>query len=205
MKLFEDPHRKTPFWEVMPVVARSLNCSRNIVLDCSKVERFGLRGQGTSRWLKDQSLPWPDQINSMSRMSSGAEIVRLGENEVLILESLTNPSDTVRDLKRKWAEDKELDSKGFDAYREESWSWLNLSGPGALQAMKNLTTLDMRERSFSNLEVAQTRAAHLDAVIIRSDHFSSPAYNLFFDTASFEFVVNVVADVFADANFFTLK
>ncbi len=67
--------------------------------------------------------------------------------------------------------------------------------------MAGLTSLDIRENSFSCPSVAQTRAAHLDAVVLRSDHFGNPAFDLFFDVASKDFVTRVVQDTFPTAEF----
>lgn len=154
------------------------------VLDLSAVARFGLRGPGTAAWLTSQGYSLPTAINRVEQ-ALGMRIARLGQDEVLILP--TDPPDVVAlsDLRRAWVSAE--CAKGYDAYRDEGWCWLRLTGPGINDALSLLTAADTRAAAFPPGGVLQTRAMHLDTVLLRGG--SEAAVDLFFDVSSSEYAL----------------
>ncbi len=177
----------------LPVQSTTVEADQNVILLCSDADRFGLRGPGTISWLQSVNAPVPERVNTSTQMPCGTVLARLGQQEALVLSDPTQPPETLARLRTAWHES-EGTPRGFDAYRGETWAWFVLSGPDAPEAMARLTTLDVSPKAFPVLSVAQTRAAHMDAVILRSDRFGSVSYDLFLDIASTAFVTDVLAE-----------
>ena len=191
--------RSTPLSSRLPIIVPPVAGEGNWIVDCSASDRFGLRGPGTWQWLGRQSLAVPDDINAALSLDCGTIVVRLGGEEVLILDDPLAPTKTTSVFEKLWLEDISTSRKGYNAYRDECWAWFHLSGPAVHDAMQRLTAIDTRPDRFDRLAVAQTRCAHLDAVLLRSDRFGAPGFDVFVDIASSDFAFDVIADAFEGA------
>lgn len=161
------------------------------MLDCTGTERFGLRGPGTLDWLASAGIAAPEAVNTAAILPCGSAILRLGNQEVLLLAPPGGDGGRLRALRAAW-EDSTLDAKGYDAWRDEGWAWFLISGPAAEQLMPRISMTDLRPRSVAVGQVLQTRALQQDAVVVRLDRFGAPSYEVFLDIASAEFVLDVL-------------
>ncbi|MDP0926700.1 hypothetical protein Q0601_05930 [Paracoccus onubensis] len=184
--------RNWPLENRLPLVATWGADGRDLLLDLSALPRFGLRGPGAIAWLTACDCPVPESLDHVIE-TDGMTIARLGAEEFVILADPVAGSSRLTQLRRKWRD--APGPKGFDAYREESWCWLNLSGPGVSEALPLLTAIDSRTHAFGPGTVMQTRAMHMDAVLIRNERGGQPGLDMLFDIASSEYAADFIADV----------
>ncbi|MGX8010161.1 hypothetical protein ACVDG8_014955 [Mesorhizobium sp. ORM8.1] len=165
----------------------------NVVLDCTETERLGLRGPGTMDWLAAEGLAAPQAVNTAITLPCGTNVLRLGQQEVLLTAPPGASGDRLRELRQAWR-NSSVSPKGYDAYRDEGWAWFVISGPGAPALMRRISMADLRPESLKLGQVAQTRALHLDVVIVRLDRFGAVSYDIFFDIASAAFALDVLTE-----------
>lgn len=157
------------------------------IVDCTALPRFGLRGRGSCLWLKSQGFAVPDALNRAAVARDGTLMLRLGQDEALIAGA---GNTTVTDTEARWAA--ATGARGYDAFRRDGWAHLVIIGPGTSELMSEITEIDLRPSSMPVDQIAQTRALHLDAVIVRTDRFSGDAYEIFFDIASRDYAIHAL-------------
>ncbi|TPN89416.1 hypothetical protein FJ987_00520 [Mesorhizobium sp. CU2] len=177
----------------LPLQAGSPGASDNLVLDCTDTERLGLRGPGTMDWLAAEGLAAPEAVNTAVALPCGTGVLRLGQQEMLLMAPPGASGERLRELRRAWRESA-LPSKGYDAYRDEGWAWFVVSGSAAPALMRRISMADLRPESLKAGQVAQTRALHLDVVVARLDRFGAVSYDIFFDIASAAFALDVLTE-----------
>lgn len=185
--------RNSPLAGRLPPMIAAPGATDNVILDCIASARFGLRGAGTLDWLAAEGLALPPQVNTALTLPDGVSVLRLGQQEVLLTAPVGGSSDRIKALRKAWHHSA-LSAKGYDAYRDEGWSWFVISGPFAPQMLARISMTDLRPQSFGPGRIAQTRALHQDAVVARFDRFGAVSYDLFFDIASSGFALEVLAE-----------
>lgn len=146
--------------------------------------RLGLRGPATPDWCAATGLPFPDAVNRVAT-AGGIRVARLGRTELLVLaptgdDRLPRPATTV--------------PGAYDGYREESWAWFRLEGPGTLAALSAMTSADLRPGIAAPDSVVQTRLAGLDAVLVLAPAEAGTAVDIFIDNAAAEYFEAAVGD-----------
>lgn len=198
MTAFADDLRSWPLDDLLEAAAELPRDSEDAITDLTGLARFGLRGKGTAAFAGTAGLPLPMHVNGSSA-GAGYRLLRLGQDELLMLaepEPEPGPGGggvAIEELRSRWME--ACGPKGFDAWREETWAWLSVSGPGALAALPLLTAADTRAAAFGPGAVLQTRAMNMDAVLFRSDWRGGPSFDLLFDMASAAFARDLLCDV----------
>jgi len=134
------------------------------VADRTQWPRFGIKGPGAAEWLAGAGLALP--APNRSAALPGKLVLRLGGNDVTILGDPSVP-DPIKALRAQW--DAAVGPKGWSSWREEGWAWLHLSGPALPGVLARLCAVDLRPHRFAPDAIAQTRFAHLDAVVIRRE------------------------------------
>ena len=198
-----DPNmRRNAIAHRLPSAATLPGAHDNVVLDCTGIERLGLRGPGTMDWLAAEGLAAPDVVNMAITLPDGISVLRLGQQEVLLTAPPGASGARLGELRRAWRESA-VPAKGYDAYRDEGWAWFVVSGPAAPALMRRISMTDLRPERLGHGQVAQTRALHLDVVIARLDRFGTISYDIFFDIASAAFALHVLTETAAglEANF----
>ncbi|MBN9672021.1 hypothetical protein [Roseibium aggregatum] len=185
--------RSSPLAERLPQTDTIASADRNCVLDCTRSERFGLRGPGTMSWIASREMTAPEKVNAAVILPCGTALLRLGQEEVLFTAPPGGSGERLREIRQAWLEST-LETKGYDAYREEGWAWFLVSGPAAPELMARISMTDLRPQGFPVNQVAQTRALHLDVVAVRFDRFGSPSYELFLDVSSAGFALDVLTE-----------
>lgn len=153
--------------------------------DLTACARFGLKGPGADSWFAGQGdLP---AVNRWA-VRDGTRILRLGTRDILVLAEPTAPA-PVDDLRAAWL----AGGDGHSSWREETWAWLRLGGPGAVDVASRLTAADLRPGAFGPDHILQTRFAHLDAVLLRSGPETEAGLDILFDIAATAQVVRDIA------------
>lgn len=150
--------------------------------DLTAAPRFGLKGSGADTWFSVRAfLPG---VNEWA-LTDGVRLLRLGNRDIMALADPEEP-DAVIALRKAWEED----PQSYSSWREETWAWLRLNGPATMQIASRLTAFDLRPASFGAYAIAQTRFAHLDAVLLRA----GDGLDILFDIAA---TAQVVCDIHA--------
>lgn len=188
--------RKSAIAHRLPVRANLPGATENVVLYCGQTERLGLRGPGTMEWLAAEGLAAPAAVNTTVTLPCRTTIMRFGQQEVLLTAATGGSGQRLRELRAAWKASDQA-PKGFDAYRDEGWTWFVVSGPAAPALMRRISMTDLRPESLKAGELAQTRALHVDAVIARLDRFGAVSYDIFLDVASAGFALDVLTETAA--------
>src|SRR5262249_50838837 len=115
-------------------------------------------------------------------------IARLGNEDFLVLPRSVADAQALAALKQDWVTETRR-PKGFDAWRDEVWAWFHVGGERVSALLAKTCPVDLAGDRFRVLSVAQTRVAHTDCIVVRSDRFGAPGFDLFFDIASSAFVL----------------
>lgn len=165
--------------------------------DLCALPRCGFKNVGAPDWLQRQGVTIPDRANKATRQLDGSICARLGGTDILLCADPLGESRRPTELLRAWAADSSK-PKGWDAHREDGYSWFLLTGRHSPELFTRICAVDLRLQSFHELEVAQTQALGVSGVIIRADLAAIPAYHLFFDIASADFLIESMEDVMAE-------
>ena len=160
--------------------------------------RFGIKGRGACDWLAMEGYMPPDRINTMRRDVQGVDIMRLGNEDFLVVGSVDADRSALDRFRTRWL-DSTVERKGYNSYREEVWGWLHLCGPDVAAFMAQTCPVDLREDALALDAVAQTRVAQMDCVLVRSDRSGLCGFDVFFDVASTAFLYQSLA-VLLDEN-----
>ncbi|MBZ9856417.1 hypothetical protein LB566_21645 [Mesorhizobium sp. CA13] len=153
--------------------------------DLTARPRFGIKGPGSAGWLAAQGLALPP-VNGVATLG-GIRLLRLGAEDFLAVDD--GVGNAVAKLTDAWqAAD---GARGYWSWREEGWSWMRLSGPLTEPVMARLCALDLRPDRFAADAIAQTRVAHVEAVLVRGEG----GFDIFFDIASTAYFIRTVATV----------
>jgi glycine cleavage system aminomethyltransferase T len=118
----------------------------------------------------------------------GLDLVRLGSEDFVLLSRPDAPSAALADLRARWEADL-AGPKGFDAWRDEVWAWFHLCGDGVSDFMARTCPVDLHRDRHAPSQVAQTRVAQMDCIVVRTDRTGRHGFDLFFDMASSEFAL----------------
>ncbi|MDJ1006282.1 MAG: hypothetical protein QNJ13_00530 [Paracoccaceae bacterium] len=148
--------------------------------DLTPWPRFGLKGAGAEAWFADRvDLP---EVNRVTE-GAGLRVLRLGTRDIMVLSTDAEGS-PVQPLRSAW----EAAPQSYSSWREETWAWLRLTGPKATAVARRLTAFDLRAAAFGESDIAQTRFAHQDGVLLRT----GDGFDVLFDIAS---TAKVVTDI----------
>ena len=154
--------------------------------DFSGLSRLGVKGPGTCAWIAKQGLTVPAESNRALLQSDDTLLARLAPNEILILGDLDQQSLATERLSTAWhsVDDPAAAPRGFIVPRQDSHAWFRFTGSKTAATLAKLCGVDLRTKSFENLQVAQTSVARLNAIVIRDDIADIPAFHLLADSAS---------------------
>lgn len=159
--------------------------------DLNALPRCGFKNAGAPEWLAAQGVALPAAANEATRQDDGGLCARLGGTDILIAGDPWGASDRPNALLQRWSAETSRPI-GWDAHREEGFSWFLLLGAQAPELWSRVCAVDLRPGAFPDLAVAQTRAFGMGGVIVRADLAGVPAYHLFFDIASSDFLIEAV-------------
>lgn len=172
-----------------------------VIVDCTSLPRFGLRGPGSCEWLLAQGFAIPETVNRATLDDTGNLALRLGRNEAVISGFASGPS-SVKGCETAWSG--AADRQGYNGFRQDSWTHLLISGPRAADLMAEITETDLRIDAMPAGIISQTRALKIDAIIVRTDRLGTFGYELFFDIASRAYVCETLRGLAPDYGFSVL-
>lgn len=181
----EPSPRTFPFQRGGAAEATRLPSGSVTLEDLTPLPRFGLKGPGSNAWLTAAGWPLPE-INRVGTHRGIRMLCLGGEDILLTAENSTSALDGIREA---WNVD--TDPKGYSSWREEGWAWMRLSGTALDDALARLCALDLRAGRFPENEIAQTRFAGVEGVVLRT----GDAFDVFFDITMSASVARSVAAV----------
>jgi len=165
----------------------SIAAGGNALVDLSLMPRFGLRGNNARRWLEDKGLPVP-VVNRAETRADGYWVARLGVTEFWVLATTG------------LAGQKELpvlttpEPGCYPVHCGESRAWFALAGEARCAVMAKLCSVDLRPMAFAPGTIVQTSVARVNAVIIFHQLSGAPVFSILSDTASAEYLWDVLQD-----------
>ena len=146
---------------------RSSLTGRSQAVSPSPISRWrrvpGVKGPGARAWLEGQGYGPLPRPNAAMRGTSGVLVAMLGETEALLLRTGDTPP--------LWSfgSGAALAPGAYPVPRGEGTFWITISGPATPEIFACVCGVDLRPKSFANLQVAQTMVAKASAIIIRDD------------------------------------
>ena len=154
-----------------------------VLTDLTAQPRFGLKGAGSAVWLAKAGVSLPSVNHAANHR--GIRVLRLGNEEILLLGE--GEAAALVELREQWSEASA--PKGYSSWREEGWAWMRLSGPALGEALAQLCALDLRPVRFGGDEIAQTRFAGIEVVLLRS----ADGFDILFDITASAAMARAVA------------
>ena len=165
------------------------------ILDLTRYARFGVKGRGTSDWLISKGIDLPERINTLAPIASRElDIARLGGEDYLFLPQCVGQSASLAALRAEWESD-ERPRKGYNAWREEVWAWFHVSGPSVADLLARTCPVDLNADRLPLRSVVQTRVAQMDCIWVRTDRTNAHGFDLFFDVASADFMMQSLREL----------
>lgn len=149
------------------------------LVDLSPLPRVGVKGPRARAWLAEYEWPVPQVNNTAARHDSGALVLRLGDNELLILCDPCADDTAVRGL-----EGAIPGGGAWHVPRRDSYCWFGLDGAAAVDCLAKLCGVDLRPRAFDPGRIAQTSVARLNAIVCRDPAAAGARFHLLADSAS---------------------
>lgn len=154
--------------------------------DLSPLPRTGFKGKDTPQWLAAQGVVIPDAPNQAHRQDDGAVVLRLSNDEHVILNHLSTESGLPARLDEVWQLDP--DRMCYHMPRAETHCWFAISGERASEMLAKVCGVDLRADKFAEGSIAQTSLARINAVIARHDLGTTCAFYVLADSASADYL-----------------
>jgi len=148
--------------------------------------RFGVKGPGSADWFESIgiALPRPNMLAERTDMT----VLRLGQNDITVLAACQSSAEVLQ-LVTAWQAAAE--PKGYSSWRDEAWAWLHLDGPALEDTLAACCAVDLRPAHFAADQIAQTRFAHVDAVVLRRES----GVDVLFDISTSGTVLKTIREV----------
>ncbi len=167
------------------------------IADLCALPRCGLKNAGAPDWLAARGVVIPEIANRAARQDDGGLCIRMGDADIMVTADPAGRSNRPQRLLAEWTSDS-TQQKGWNAHREEGFGWFLLTGRLAPEFWSRTCAVDMRLDRFADLSIAQTRAFGMSGIIARADLGAVPAFHLFFDIASSDYLIKTVRDIMGE-------
>jgi sarcosine oxidase subunit gamma len=154
--------------------------------DLSPLARTGFKGRDTPDWLVTQQVAIPDEPGQARRQSDDALVLRLSADEHVIVSDLRTRSELPATLDAEWQLSAER--MCYHMPRADSYCWFAISGECATEMLAKVCGVDLRLDKFDDGRIAQTSLARINAVIVRNDLGTTPAFYVLADSASADYL-----------------
>lgn len=168
--------------------------------DLSPLPRHGFKGLGTADWLAANGLAVPKEPNWTAAQPDGSLALRLAANEIFLLGDLKGAGRLGKELTDRWFAEgtPPATARGFTLPRQESHTWMLVSGEHAAAMFAKICGVDLRPEHFADGRIAQTSVAKMSALVARADQGRTLAYHLLCDSASAGYMWDCVVDAMAE-------
>lgn len=188
---FEECHGAAAVLAFGELSAERTAARRLGLADLSPLPRIGFKGRGTIAWLQSRRVTIEPVPNRAWRQADGAIAIARSGAEALILGDLRAASALCDDLE---AATDAFATRAYPIPRYDGMFWFLLTGTHAPACLAKLCGVDMRPERFSDGSVSQTSVARINAVVARMDLGANVAYHLLGDSASAEYLWDVLID-----------
>lgn len=168
------------------------------IADLSPLPRIGFKGKDTLNWLQQQSVQIPERANQARRQNDNSLVLRLSDDEHLILSDLDLSSDITTNLIQNWQ--MEPGRMCYHMPRSDTHCWFSLSGEHTPEMLAKVCGVDMRLHTFGIGQIAQTSVARTNAVVVRYDLGEIPVFYVLADSASADFLWPCLCDAMKEFN-----
>lgn len=166
--------------------------------DLSTLPRTGFKGRAAPHWIPQQGGELPQAPNLALLQSDGSLLVRLSQEEFLVLSDLQLNADLGNQLQQNWTM---KSTEGvYLLPRADSHSWFALTGLHAAETFSKICGVDLRSEKFASGSVAQTSLARVNAIIIRHQLGTTPCFYILSDVSSAEFLWTSLLDAALEFN-----
>jgi sarcosine oxidase subunit gamma len=168
------------------------------IADLTPLARIGFKGPETIDWLSERALSSPARPNQAIISDQDLTIARLSGTEVLILDSLQEPSKVLNEL----VADCSLDSqpRTYLLERADSHACFALLGEKVPEMLAKVCAVDMRLHKFAQLSIAQTSIAKINGILLRADQGHTPCFYLLADLSSAQYLWDCLIDAMQEFN-----
>ena len=164
--------------------------------DLSPLPRVGFKGWAMAPWLAGAGAALGEASNRAYAQADGTRIARLAPGEALVLADRSGAGPLIETLAQAWSM---AEADGcFRVAREETSCWLLVTGVHAASLLAKVCAVDLRAEAFAPDAIAQTNVARLNAVVIRGDIGTVPAFDLLADSASAVYLWDALLDAMAE-------
>ena len=194
-----EPHQDTAIAMRYPSNENELDNAKTMgIADLSPLPRVGFKGKDTPSWLLEQGVLIPDKPNQARKQTDGSLVLRLSDDEHVVLSDLGLKSNATARLEQKWQ--LEPDRMCYHMLRADTHSWFALSGMHTSEMLAKVCGVDMRPHRFVGGQVAQTSVARTNAVVVRNDLGLTPVFYVLGDSASADFLWLCLLDAMDEFN-----
>jgi sarcosine oxidase subunit gamma len=165
------------------------------IVDLSPLPRTGFKGPRIAAWLAENGVVLGERSNHAYPQAKGMLVARLAPGEVLILGPSDGDDAATTALEAAWTY---RVSGVWPVPRRDASFWFVVTGHSAASMFAKICGVDLRPKSFAYHAVAQTSVARSNAIVIRDDRGSVPAYHLLGDSASTSFMWTSLIDAMAE-------
>ncbi len=169
---------------------------RLAICDLSALPRIGFKGRDALDWLRRLGFDCGGTPNRTYRQSNGVLVAVLAPTEALLLSPLTSPVLTLADLAGECSLDDGI--RRYPVPRADTNFEFMVSGRQAAEMFAKLCGVDLRPAAFGNDAIAQTSVARSNTIIVRANVDALPAYRILGDSASAEYMWDVMLDAMAE-------
>jgi sarcosine oxidase subunit gamma len=162
------------------------------LIDLSTLPRTGFKGRGAPTWIALQGPELPERPNRARVHTDGSLVVRLSQEELLVLSDLQLNATLADQLQQDWSID--TTDGVYLLPRADSHCWFALTGRYAAETFSKVCGVDLRDEKFAQGDIAQTSLARVNAIIIRNDLGTTPCFYILSDVSSAEFLWTCLLD-----------
>jgi sarcosine oxidase subunit gamma len=153
-----------------------------VIADLSPLPRLGFKGRGTLEAMRARGVTLEVTPNRAFRQADGGLCLVLAPGEVILLSNLAGDGAHFDRWLADWRiEDEE---RTYPLLRRDSHAWLAVAGADAPAMFAKICAVDLRPEKFANLDIAQTSAAKMTAIITRADIGNVITFHVLADSAA---------------------
>lgn len=160
--------------------------------DRSTEPRSGVKGVAATERVRACGASMP-AINAAATQSDGSLLVRLGENEYLVLGTGPLLSE-VTAFRIGGANDPGL----CPVPRFAGTAWFSVAGARLDELFAKVCSVDLRRRRFADHQVAQTIVARTTAILVRDDHDGEHRVHVIADVSTARYLQAALTDAMAE-------
>jgi sarcosine oxidase subunit gamma len=175
--------------------AESAQLQRGALIDLTNLARVGFRGVQAGEYLSDKGYQLPTAANQALTQTDGCHVVRLSQNEYLLLGSLRDAGARVAREEADWQFSEQAN---YLLPRQDSHACVLLTGACGPEVLAKLCGVDLRPETFPVGAVAQTSAARINVIVINLPEGELPCLQLLCDRASLVYFWDVLLDAMAE-------